>query len=730
MAYEYITTNNKTKSILNGNVSELSGVYTKELFRNYKTMEVCFLLKTENEKTIMCYGKLPKLTYNTYIKVTGEYRKEKNNQDMFCINDYIIGTPTENESISFILGLKIHGLGEKKAKILTDHFNSSVVSVVKSCNKSDDFAARCPKEIQPFAIEIYRKIKVMNNEIELSKEVLNAGGNFYNIKQLEKLYGKNALDILRKNPYTAGFYSEMSFYNCEQIAMKNNISGFSDKRAEGILLYAIKNSMDQGDTFITIDELRTFCIKFQKKTGFYTPFEAVLAKAVLSDNVIMKDKNIYLKSTYTREENLLQSIKRLTLSSKKIAKLDEQLISDIEKEAGITFSDSQKDAFNCLTTEGIKVITGEPGAGKTTLTNGLIKYIEKKYPKAGIALCAPTGRAAQNMAAKTMHVAETAHKLLGLKPFDKKTFKVTKKMDSYVYIIDESSMVDLEIADILLQSFPSHSIVIFIGDANQLPSVGAGSFFSDLLNSGIEKYVLKGSHRQEKGSTIITNALRVNNGDTSLILSENDFDVIETEDEETAVNFVMMYGNIDAAQILLPMNKGETGSFNISKKIQKTLDFDSSYEKIYGNVTFHIGDKVILTHNNYEDNYYNGDTGIISDILDEYVVITLDDVYDEITGAKKRIEVKNSNLGDIALSYAITIHKSQGGEYNEAVIMLTESSKNMMSRNLLYTAITRAKKKVTIITQTGLLEKAIKNIGHIRNSCLSEKICHILNITK
>lgn len=725
MAYTYIgqRTTDKTDDKIK---TELSGFYTTELYHNYKTMDVCFLLKTEAEETITCCGKLPKLSYNTYINLKGKYKTDKHERLIFYINDYTIGTPMENESVSFLLGLKIHGFAEKKAKILTDYFNYSVVSVVNECERSNDFVDRCPKEIKPYATEIYRKIKVLNNEIELSKEIINAGGTYYNIKQLEKLYGKNALNVIRKNPYTAGYFAEMSFYSCEQIAMKNNISGFSDKRAEGILLYAIKSGMSKGDIYITIEELRKFSYKFQKNTDFYTPFEAVLARAVLSNNIIMENHRIYLKSVYTREESIIRSIKRINTTAKQISELDEALIAKIENESGLKYSESQRNAFNCLTSEGIKVISGEPGAGKTTLTNGLIKYIEAKFPKAEISLCAPTGRAAQNMAAKTMHVAETAYKMLGLRPYDEKTFKVTKKMESYVYIIDESSMVDLEIADILLQSFPGHSIIIFIGDANQLPSVGAGSFFLDLLNSGIEKYVLKGSHRQEKGSTIITNALRVNNNDTSLILSENDFDVIETEDEETAVAFAMMYGNNDSAQILTPMNKSETGSFNISRRIQEAKEFESLLEKKYGIITFHVGDKVILTHNNYNVPYFNGDTGVISNIFDECITIILDDVYDGNTGAKKEIEVKNADLEDVSLAYAITIHKSQGGEYDEAVIMLTKSSENMITKNLLYTAITRAKKKVTIITQTGLLEKAIKNTGHIRNSVLAVKIRHIL----
>ena len=350
------------------------------------------------------------------------------------------------------------------------------------------------------------------------------------------------------------------------------------------------------------------------------------------------------------------------------------------------------------------------------------KYLEYKHPDIQITLCAPTGRAAQNLAGKTFHVAETVHKTLGLRPYSEKKMRVTKKMTDYVYIIDETSMLDLELADILLHALPTHAIVIFVGDKDQLPSVGVGNVFNDLLDSGIEKYVLSEIHRQNSDSSIVSNATKINKGETDLDFSKSDFDVLYVDSEKTAVDFCLMYTEKDDAQILTPMNKKLTGSFSLSQAIQKTKKFICAGEKTYGDITYHIGDRVILLHNNYEAGYFNGDTGVISNIYSDGLSILLDDVYDEHTGVKKEVDLENGDLKDVTLSYAITIHKSQGGEYNEAVIVLTKSSSGMINRNLLYTAVTRAKKKVTIISQEGLLDMAIQTPAYERNSTLKEKI--------
>lgn len=706
----------------------ITGLYTKELFRNEKSMFTIFLLKSiDKDENTVCKGKIQKLPYNTPVTLNGNYETDKQARTTFVIESYNIKDTKTTETFNFLSALKINGFTEKKIIEVIDYFNSSIIDVIKSCDTLNRFEQRCPIISSSIAKDLYKKVKKLSSEYDLTKEILDAGGDYHNAYALTKKYGNAAVKILHKNPYKAGYYADFSFYTCEQLAIKYGISGFSDKRAEGLLLYAIKNSMNNGNSYITTDELRSFTSRFQKNKDFFTPFEAILAKAVLNDHFVIEDKRIYLKSVYQMEENIAKNITRICLAAKKIDGLDIKLIKKIEKDNHISLSTSQIEAFKAIETEGVKLITGGPGTGKTTLINSLIKYLEYKHPDIQITLCAPTGRAAQNLAGKTFHVAETVHKTLGLRPYSEKKMRVTKKMTDYVYIIDETSMLDLELADILLQALPAHAIVIFVGDKDQLPSVGVGNVFNDLLNSGIEKYVLNEVHRQDGDSSIVSNATKINNGNTDLDLSKSDFDVLYVDSEKTAVDFCLMYTEKDDSQILTPMNKKLTGSFSLSQAIQKTKKFMCAGEKTYGDITYHIGDRVILLHNNYEAGYFNGDTGVISNIYSDGLSILLDDVYDENTGVKKEVDLENGDLKDVTLSYAITIHKSQGGEYNEAVIVLTKSSSGMISRNLLYTAVTRAKKKVTIISQEGLLDMAVQTPAYARNSTLSNKIKKALN---
>lgn len=706
----------------------ITGLYTKELFRNEKSMFTIFLLKSiDNDENTVCKGKIQKLPYNTPVSLNGNYETDKQARTAFVIDSYNIKDNKTTETFNFLSALKINGLTEKKIIEIIDYFNSSVIDVIKSCDTLNRFEQRCPIISAAIAKELYKRVKRLSLEYELTKEILDAGGDYHNVYALTKKYDSSASKILHKNPYKAGYYADFSFYTCEQLAIKYGIDGFSDKRAEGLLLYAMKDSMNNGNSYITTDELRSFTSRFQKNKDFYTPFEATLAKAVLNDNFVIENKKIYLKSIYQMEENIAKNVARISLSAKKLDDIDMSLVKKIENENHICLSESQIRAFRAVATEGVKLITGGPGTGKTTFVNSLIRYLEYKNPNVQITLCAPTGRAAQNLAGKTYHVAETVHKTLGLRPYSEKKMRVTKKLTDYVYIIDETSMLDLELADILLQALPTHAIVIFVGDKDQLPSVSIGNVFNDLLDCGIEKYVLNEVHRQDSNSSIVSNAIKINKGETDLDFSKSDFDVLYVDSEKTAVDFCLMYTEKDDSQILTPMNKKLTGSFCLSQAIQKTKKFTCPGEKTYGDITYHVGDKVILLHNNYEAGYFNGDTGIVSNIYGDGLSILLDDVYDENTGIKKEVDLANGDLKDVTLSYAITIHKSQGGEYNETVIILTKSSAGMINRNLLYTAVTRAKKKVTIISQEGLLNMAIQTPAYVRNSTLSNKIKKVLN---
>lgn len=703
---------------------QITGLFTKELYRNERNSYAMFVLESIKEKEIIktvCAGKIQRVDYNTPVILTGQINIDEKERQVFCFSDYELKEDNIQESVCLLTSFKITGFGKEKALKTAEWFNYGIFNAVEDCKTTQAFEDRCPDDVKKYAKQIYTRVKRILTERELTKEIFSVGDNYPAVTMISKKYGEKALDVLRRNPYKIGFYAGLTFYECEQLAKRYKIPAFSCERTDGILLFAVDDNKKNGNAFMTIEELRKYTDVLQQKTRLHTPFDAVLATAILNDGYVIEDDKIYLKTVYAMEKSLAMNIMRIKNAAKQINEIDWQAVNEIENNEQIQFSVSQKEAFKALASEGIKLITGGPGTGKTTLINSLIKYLKEKYPDAGITMCAPTGRAAQNLAGKTECVAETIHKTLGLKPFSTDDLRVTKKMEDYIYIVDECSMLNLKLADIFFKSLPNHCIVLLVGDKDQLPCIDAGNVFCDLLHSNIEKYILSGVHRQNNDSLISINAELINAGEIAL-KSGVDFDIMRVNDEETAIRLCMMYTQDKDLQVLTPLSKSATGSRALSGKIQSVKTFQSNAIKVYGDTTYHIGDKVILLNNNYEADYFNGDIGTITEINEDYITILSDDIYDFDTGAKKEIEVENSNLHDVALSYAITIHKSQGGEYDEVIIVLTKSAYKMANRNLLYTAVTRAKKKVTIITQNDLLEQAILQKSPERNS----NLCNLL----
>lgn len=700
---------------------EIFGLFYKEVFRNEKNGYSGFFILTDEGK-IFCAGKIQKITEQLPLILTGQMLIDEKGRNRFEFTSYNFNDTDKSNEIAFLASMKIDGLTIKKAKEFVDYFNYGIFYEVKQYSRKKDFVNRCPQKLQKFAALIYTKVTRALKLKNLFLEIIKAGGDYSNVTQLLDKYGHNAKTILEKDPYVIGYYANLPFLACEHIAIKNNIGKYNKSRAKGILYFAMNLAEKQGDSYIDKNELKKICSILQKNSLIgITPFEYIWAIAILDETFYVNNNKISWAKIKVAEESLAENIIRLIRSGKKldISKDEIKEIKRLENICHVKLSDSQKKAMNALKTSGIKVITGGPGSGKTTLTNIIIKYCEDNFPDRGIVLCAPTGCAAQNMSIKTEHISETIHRTLGLKPFGKKNRTiVTKKRTEKIYIIDEGSMMDLEIADILFDSIPNDSIVLIVGDVNQLPSVQVGSVLQDLIEAGIETYELEGSFRQASGSSIINNAYKVKNGETDLEINNKDFTILHTNTDEDVIKTCLAYVAIEPeCQILCPTKKYNVGSKEISELIQnqrlntdKTID--STKKKKYGNTTFYVGDKIIMTNNNYKTGYYNGDPGIITNIDAQGIEI---DFY-----GRKILYITNQELMDVSLSYALTVHKSQGAEYKNIIIVLTKQAINMMNRNLLYTAITRAKENVIIIENGELLKTAINNIPKRRNSGLKE----------
>ena len=402
------------------------------------------------------------------------------------------------------------------------------------------------------------------------------------------------------------------------------------------------------------------------------------------------------------------------------------VIDEIEKEYNIKYSISQRESFNFIKSSGIKILTGGPGTGKTTVIRGLIEAYKRTNPKGIVALCAPTGRAAQRITESTKMEASTIHRLLDCKPYGDNEEELTCKnqdnpLSADLLIVDEVSMVDTELFAMLLGAVKSGTLIILCGDTDQLPSVGAGNVLKDLIASKqFPVNVLDTVYRQTDGSNIIHNANCVRTGNRREMRCGIDFEIIEVNSEkkiqDKIVNILrsLKYDDINAFQVLTPSKKGNAGTIQLNKLIQPICNQNTS-KIFYGNTGFKCGDKIMTIRNNYKLNYFNGDIGVVKSVSEQGMEI-------EING--ETIKLTEGLYEDVSLAYASTIHKSQGSEYSTVIIALPSSPKLMLKKDLLYTAITRAKERVIIIAENGALDTAVRQVTNpiTRKTSLMEKI--------
>jgi exodeoxyribonuclease V alpha subunit len=383
----------------------------------------------------------------------------------------------------------------------------------------------------------------------------------------------------------------------------------------------------------------------------------------------------------------------------------------------------QEKALEVLKDTGVKIITGGPGVGKTTTLKEIIRIYEAMYPDRKIRLAAPTGRAAQRMTESTEKEASTIHRLIEYKPFeDYETF--AEEVEGDVFIIDEMSMTDVLLFSMLLQAIPSGALVLLVGDEDQLAAVGAGDVLHDLIRAGLPTYRLREIFRQAGDNSIVVNYKKIHSGDWNLILDDRfrllTFDTAEQMQEKT-MEIVKEYqrnGTFGELQILSTVKKKyDCGTITMNNMIQSVVNGNEK-GLIFGSYHYRVHDKVILMRNNYEKNYFNGDIGEIIEIHGDSVTVQI---------GEEEVTLEEEELEDLSLAYALTTHKAQGSEFPDVIVLLPTEPANMLQLRLFGTAISRAKRKVYVIAQTGAIEiiKEGRN-DRKRNTGLTEKVRDVL----
>lgn len=697
----------------------IKGFYTKTIFKNEKTGFTIFQVKTE-KSLITCAGNIQNLPYYTPLTLCGHYDKDSKYPDTFHIDSDISFKGSKQTMLSYL----IHSAGIKDmdfdtAEKIVDGMDGDIFEAVKKCETQVDFEKICPmKEISG---AIYQKTKKILEIKTLFEIISMAGGTYSDAMKIRDLYEDDSLYQIKNNPYAVSRMIGLNFSIADKIGEYFKFTRFSPKRAKSMLAYSMDMIMSQGNTYALLEELKNN-IAYLNKNGYLgeTPDYYILSFLIDNDNYVLDKKyglHVYYKNIKEAEDNLIRNVKRI-YESNKSNEIKEDIIEKIQEEEHINLANDQLKVFESIKRSGIKIVTGGPGCGKTTTISLLIKYIEKMFDAEDICLCAPTGCAAQKLMEKTGHTASTIHYKIGAKPFDGMSsvdYNFFNQLPYRFYIIEEFSMADLELVSMLFDAIPNESTVIIVGDPDQLESVGPGNVLHDFIDSGMfEVYRLNTIFRQANGSLIIENAGLIKEGNASFLTGE-DFVVKEEETEDLVFKDCTEYlknlsNKNDDFQVLCPIKKNTVGTKNLNILLQ-SFKTKSEISKTYGDYTFYLNDKVITTKNNRKKGYFNGEPGIVTDIDNDGI---------EVTFANDIIYIKNSSLDEVIPAHALTVHKSQGNEYPEVVLLLTESSKGMISKKILYTAITRAKEKVTLFYQSGVFDNI--ETDKVRHTDLADRL--------
>ena len=636
----------------------------------------------------------------------------------------------------YLTGFK--GIGPTRAKQIVRAFGTDTLKVIqKSPDKLIEIGI--PKDYAKNIHEIVVRNTFLN---DLIRTLRPKGFSLKMINKIYEQYRDRALEIINKNPYRlVDDFSGIDFGMADYLASGINVEHDCGFRIQAAIKHALHRGAESGHSFLFVDEL----LKMTKDILTYKKQLNVSNNAVIKvlahmeefkQVIIESDTAVYLPMYYYAERYSARKISKIreVPSNVTVNRDPDDIIREVEEEVGFQYADQQREAIRKGLTEKIMILTGGPGTGKTTTVNGIIRAILKNDPKTRLELAAPTGKAAKRMEEATGREAKTIHRMLEYRPFGDELQcgrNEENPIDADVLIVDEFSMTDILLLEKMLRALHIGTRLIIVGDVDQLPSVGAGNVLADMIHSGVICTVrLTAIFRQAGTSPIVVNANRINNGEyPDFSHPDFTFSEIEDDDEVVADEIVKQYMELikegktpDDVQVLTPLKrKTPCGSRTLNSRLQDAVNplRPNVNEVKFGYVTFREKDKVMQTRNNYEKNTFNGDTGYIVRIdtskEDPVVVVKFDDKEVEFVGREEILELE--------LAYAISIHKSQGSEYDTILIPMVMSSKRILTKNLFYTGVTRAKKTVHIFGSKKAIQYSVNNKNiPVRNSKLHLKL--------
>jgi exodeoxyribonuclease V alpha subunit len=670
-------------------------------------------------------GNLRAPTAGEILKMQGEWTNHPKYGEQFRVVHYKSMVPASVHGIEKYLGSGlIKGIGPIMAKRIVKTFGNETLDVIEQeIEKLIEVEGIGKKRV-----EMIRQAWADQKEIRQVMLFLQSHGvsSGYATK-IFKTYGNEAIEVVQENPYRlATDIFGIGFLTADRIAEKLGFTKDSELRAEAGILYVLHQLADEGHVYYPLEPLLIKCqeilevdqdVLFRALQGLDDGQKVVIDDLDERGDPKGGHRAVYLAKFHLSETNIASRLKTLITAPKSIRPIDpDKAIAWVQQQLDITLASRQVEAVKRALTNKVVVITGGPGTGKTTIINAILKIFRRAGVK--FLLAAPTGRAAKRMSEATGHEAKTIHRLLEYsiqKGGFQKNEKTPLKCD--LLVVDETSMIDTILMHHLLKAIPPRATLILVGDVNQLPSVGAGAVLQDIISSrAVPVMELNEIFRQARESLIIVNAHKINQGLMPTFRPSGhkleDFYFIEQEEPEKVLSIILGlvkeripgrfgFDPIDDIQVLTPMHKGIVGAGNLNQELQEALN-PKPDSMSRGGRNFRLQDKVMQIKNNYEKEVFNGDLGRIVriDPVSQEVIVDFDG---------RRVPYNYSDLDEVVLAYAVSIHKSQGSEYPAVVIPILTQHYVLLQRNLIYTAVTRGRRLVVMVGTRKALAMGIKN---------------------
>ena len=693
---------------------------------------VCrFVLEDDMKLTVV--GSFPPLSPGEVLRVTGKWEVNPKFGKQFRVESFVPILPSSVKGIEkFLSSGLVKGIGPVLACRIVKKFGEQTIEVIsqspEKIRKVEGVGAVKLREIKKSWAENQhiRDLIIFLQEHSVSTSIAT---------KVYRQYGEKSFHVLKSNPYQLCMdIWGIGFKTADQIALKLGLDPASPERVKAFILYLLEKDAEQGNVFSFQEDLATNCRKElgvdEEKTRSALT-DLVHRKFVIAEKVEEKTA-VYLPYLFEAQEGVARAVLKISSLPAPAPPSDmDKTIADVERELRLEFSSCQKEAVKACFNKKMLIITGGPGTGKTTIIRAVVAIFDSFGQQ--VLLTAPTGRAAKRLSKATQKEAKTIHRILEYNP-KQGHFKRNERhpLRADALVVDECSMVDLPLMYSLIKAIPPWMRLILVGDKDQLPSVGPGNVLQDIIESGrVEVMRLREIFRQERDSLIVLNAHRINQGEKLIYPPREernaDFYFLHHEDEEKAFKTIMSLCCFNIPhklgvpaltpqiQVISPMYKGMCGVDNLNAELQARLNSHHDGLKV-GNREFRVRDKVMQIRNNYDKEIFNGDIGMVLHVDKQRFRLLVD--FDG-----REVSFEKDDLNDITHAYAVSVHKSQGSEYQAVVMPLLTQHYIMLQRNLFYTALTRAKKLSVIVGSYKALHIAIKNDKPVkRNGLLKEKL--------